>query len=61
MSNKNDHTYKRWLTPDQIQTIRLTLFASAAASMGARVEALEQAGDTDGLAAVIRSEWVVKD
>jgi hypothetical protein len=61
MTHKNDHTYKRWLTPDQIQTIRLTLFASAAASMGARIEQLESVGDPTSLAAVIRSEWVVDD
>lgn len=61
MTNKNDHTYKKWLTPEQLQKLRLTLFASAAASMGARIEQLESIGDPTSLADVIRSEWVVDD
>jgi hypothetical protein len=61
MTNKNDHTYKKWLTPEQLQKLRLTLFASAAASMGARIEQLEGLGDPTSLADVIRSEWVVGD
>ena len=60
MTNKQDHVYKKWLTPEQLQELRLRLFASAAASMGARIEQLETQGDPTSLAAVIRSEWVVK-
>jgi hypothetical protein len=59
MTNKQDHTYKKWLTPEQLHKLRVTLFASAAASMGARIEQLESVGDTTSLADVIRSEWVV--
>jgi hypothetical protein len=61
MTNKNDHTYKKWLTPEQLQKLRLALFTSAAASMGARIEQLESVGDPTSLADVIRSEWVVDD
>lgn len=61
MTNKNDHIYKKWLTPEQLQKLRVTLFASAAASMGARIEQLESLGDPTSLADVIRSEWVVDD
>jgi hypothetical protein len=61
MTNKNDHTYKKWLTPEQLQKLRLALFTSAAASMGVRIEQLESAGDPTSLADVIRSEWVVDD
>jgi hypothetical protein len=61
MTNKNDHIYKKWLTPEQLQKLRLALFTSAAASMGARIEQLESVGDPTSLADVIRSEWVVDD
>ena len=61
MTNKQDHSYKKWLTPEQLQKLRVTLFASAAASMGARIEQLEGLGDPTNLADVIRSEWVVDD
>jgi hypothetical protein len=61
MTNKQDHTYKKWLTPEQLHKLRVTLFASAAASMGARIEQIESVGDLTSLADVIRSEWVVED
>jgi hypothetical protein len=61
MTNKQDHAYKKWLTPEQLHKLRVTLFASAAASMGARIEQIESVGDPKSLADVIRSEWVVED
>lgn len=62
MTNNNP-AHIRYMTPQQLQKMRLVLFTKAAASMGARIEQLEADKPTDyeQFTQAIRSEWVVDD